>query len=796
MEDHHTIRSSDNRRRTSLFEHVMRTGVASWAILVVAINASVSAEAQYQEAPMLAKLVKEGKLPPVEQRLPDEPMVVKVVERIGKYGGEIRVLTDSPTEMFEMGAFISEMMLRFAADGRTLQPNTAKAWKVSEDGRTTTIYLRKGLKWSDGKPVTVDDVLFGYDDVVTNTDITPVTPAAYVVGGEPGKIEKVDDYTFRFHFKEPYGAFPYFLTQTWNTARLLMPKHYLKQFHVDYTPLEQVNKLVKKRGFTHWFQIFNDENYSVKTQGSLTPPQFPSIAGWIIDSVPSSGHIKLVRNPYYWKVDEQGNQLPYIDRAHSIHVGRPETRNLKLISGDVDYSAGMCWTDDLPVYLSGREGKDYEVYRWKCNWGSYATCYLNMTHPDPVMRMLFNNRKFRIALSLGIDREELNQVLYYGICEPTQLTVNPVCSYHVPEYTKAHAEYDPDRSNQLLDELGLERKGKWRRRPKVVFSTPWSKSYSKLDHGTISNGLREEFDRLGISLSPAPNISTELDGYQWHMKDADRLFMISRRGKVLLFQAGLEFEDDLNGSHFSEALQRKFDDQDLSLSGAVEISPEREGSRWRITDDKQSYTVLKKEETLEIHGEMLDVCRPGNRILTLSVEVVEGGFRPQTAEFLKEYWQHLSILVAFRQIGNTLFGVRREASQLQITVFPDDVGTDVSVLARPGYAIANWAPAWHRWFTSHGNAGEEPPTHVMQLLELWQAMRRTTDEQHRIELGRQMMKSQAENLWGIGTVAGLIRPVIVSHRLHNVPPEGLYGYPWYVTYLHHPGQFYLDPADN
>ena len=614
-------------------------------------------DAAYTEAPMLGALVEAGSLPPVQKRLPHEPPVVDTGGEIGRYGGQMRVISSQPNRMGELSVVLPEPLLRFDPDGRTVVPNVARHWELSEDGTSITIHLRKGMRWSDGAPVTVDDVLFAYDDVLRNEKIMPVFPARYTVGGKPMQMQRIDDYTFRMDFAEPCGAFPYFLTHARGPDSLLLPKHWLRKYHAKYTDPAQLEELARERGFSQWYELFQDRNAESRLEGigPLTAPDYPVLSAWHVVSVPSAGHVILERNPYYWKVDREGHQLPYIDSILSTFMGQKEAQGIAIISGDVDLAAMEGGFDDAPLFLSHRERGNYQVHFWECNWGTRVACYLNQTHRDPVLRKIFQNRDFRIALSLGINREEINNVLYFGQCMPRQLTVNRVCSYFEAEFASIHAEYDPDRANRMLDEIGLHR-----RRP----------------------------------------------------------------------------------------------------------------GGWRL--------------------------RPDGRILAFSCPVLEGGFRPQTAELLKDYWEDLGILMAVRVMEHSLFATRRQANALDILLYPDDVATDVMVLNSPVYGLHNWGWSWHLYLSTQGRTGERPPDHVMKLHEIWQQMRRTADVNERLTLGRKLIRSQAENLWGIGTVGRNSRPIIVTNRLRNVPAEGLWGWPWLATVLHHPEQFYLsnDESDS
>ena len=205
---------------------------------------------KFNEAPVLAELVKQGKLPPVEKRLPDEPAVVEPVEEIGQYGGTWRRAALSPTDTQIQERLGYEPLVRWARDGKTLIPNLCTSWKIGEGGRVYTFYLRKGVKWSDGEPFTADDIIFWYEDVLLNKELTPTFPKWLTVEGSPAKVEKVDTYTVRFRFPRPYSLFLDYLAGPEGPGPNLFnyPRHYMRQYHPKYTSKEKLDTMVKEAG--------------------------------------------------------------------------------------------------------------------------------------------------------------------------------------------------------------------------------------------------------------------------------------------------------------------------------------------------------------------------------------------------------------------------------------------------------------------------------------------------------------------------------------------------------------------
>ena len=278
----------------------------------------------FKEAPTLDAQVKAGKLPPVDKRLPEpsQLFVVKPLQEIGKYGGNWRRAFTGPAD-HENGNRINSIdkILTFDYTGTKIIPSLARDWKVSDDGKTTTIYLRKGAKWSDGKPLTADDFMFWYEDIYLNKNIVPTPFFEFQINGKDGKMRKIDDYTVAFEFPEPYAFFVYQLAgstgigaglatrgafQNWGGA--YAPAHYLKQFLPKYSSEDAANKKAKELGFDNWVSLLRNR-YSWALN-----PELPVMTPWRTVSPINTPTWSMERNPYFWAVDTAGNQLPYIDR--------------------------------------------------------------------------------------------------------------------------------------------------------------------------------------------------------------------------------------------------------------------------------------------------------------------------------------------------------------------------------------------------------------------------------------------------------------------------------------------------
>jgi len=420
---------------------------------------------KFSEAPGLAELVKQGKLPPVEKRLPQEPKVIVPVEEVGQYGGVWNRAWLGPSD--SMGVYKSigrESLIDYDAFGKTLVPNIVKRWVVSKDSKVYTLYLRKGIKWSDGQPFTADDILFVYEDVLMNKELTPTFPQWLTVKGKPVKVEKVDDYTIKFIFDEPMPLFLYQLAKPIDANALLYaPKHYMKQFHPKYTSKEELDKKIKEAGVKTWNELYTTKEDS----WWVNDPERPTIWSWKAVTSPTGPNFRLERNPYYWKVDVAGNQLPYINTVNNILVQNTEMVNLKAMTGELDFQWRHISAANYTLFMENREKGGYRVLNWRSTSGSNHVICFNLTCKDPVLKSLFNNDKFRKALSIAINREEINQIAYLGQAVPRQASLIPDVPYYSPEWEKAWAEYDPKKASAMLDEIGLSKKDKdgYRLRP-------------------------------------------------------------------------------------------------------------------------------------------------------------------------------------------------------------------------------------------------------------------------------------------------------------------------------------------
>ncbi len=436
--------------------------LADWSTIQNYEKESGKKIAKFSEAPMLQTMVAAGELPSVEERLPEEPRVIEPVEEVGQYGGIRRSVYQGGLAARAEGILgnqINEPLITLSRfDHATPIPNIAKGWQWNEDTTEITFFLRKGMKWSDGQAFTADDFLFWWEDIQLNDELTPVKPAQFRIDGELGLLEKVDDYAIKWTFAKPFGYFIDLLSRWWYVNWTYhAPKHYMKQFHPDYTPMEEIEQAMKEEGFGTWMDLFRS-----KLEFSQNP-DIPVINPWIVQSGQDVAKQVLKRNPYYWKVDTEGNQLPYIDSWERTAVPNPEAILLKVLAGEVDFvyaDHGVLTVADYPLIMERREEADYRLLGAVWPSDNVGTVYLNYSHQDPVLRELFLEKDFRIALSVAINRKEINKLVFKGTYFPSQVSYGapgPPFYGDKSPFTD-YIDYNAELANQLLDGIGLTKR--------------------------------------------------------------------------------------------------------------------------------------------------------------------------------------------------------------------------------------------------------------------------------------------------------------------------------------------------
>ena len=400
----------------------------------------------------------------VADRLPDEPLVVVPYDSIGSYGGTIKFLSNA-TEAgtSDMLSTRHVNLVRFADDLSTIVPNVAKDYEWNDDFTTLTFMLRKGHKWSNGEPFTARDVEFWYEDLMMNTNIREKPYPYLLVGGEPMTVDVIDDTTVRFNLPSPFPGL--LATLAWSYNQAFMPAHFLEQFHpeIDSNADANAQALGFEDGWDALAAYYGNSGWTDTPTPMLRNPDlvagleyaaYPSLEAYMTIEDTTEGRV-YAANPYFHQVDTAGNQLPYIDYQNERYINENEIRLLKLVNGEVDYKSQSVQLESAPQLLDGAESGGYSL---QINPGCGAALFsFNVTHPDLEKRKVYSDIRFRQAMSIALDRNEINDVAYYGMGVVEQFVgISPAPDF-VPEEIKMHmTQYDPDGANALLDEVGLK----------------------------------------------------------------------------------------------------------------------------------------------------------------------------------------------------------------------------------------------------------------------------------------------------------------------------------------------------
>jgi peptide/nickel transport system substrate-binding protein len=512
-------------------------GMKMFGAAMLATTALSTSALAFQEAPMLTEMVEAGMLPPVEERLPTNPTVVQAVE-VGEYGGTWHRAFKGPGDRWGPTKLMEERVLKWSAgeDGTlSLKPAYIESYSVNEDATEFTFTLLEGLKWSDGHPVTTEDVEFWYNDIFLNTDIVPTISSTFAPGGVPMELEVADDRTFTIKFAQPYVYFLTILAKdstgepSLDRPSFLFPKHYLTQFHSSYTSEEELAAIAEEYGAEDWTGLWG-------SKGAITSwwlnPELPVITAWMIETPAPGNVVSMVRNPYYYAVDQAGNQLPYIDRIEHRLFEAQDAFNLMIVQGQIDMQQRYANSNDFTFYMENAEDGDYRVAAWKS--ASTWSLVMNQTVQDDVLADLFGASDFRQAISIGIDRELINELAFSGLAEPRSASPISGSPYFDADLEAHWTDYDPDAANALLDGLGLTERDNdgFRLRPdgerlQIVVEG------NNDAYGTILELLAENFTDLGIELLPRIIDRTQWDdnrdnnNFQMQYTPFDRLSVVA-----------------------------------------------------------------------------------------------------------------------------------------------------------------------------------------------------------------------------------------------------------------------------
>jgi peptide/nickel transport system substrate-binding protein len=477
-------------------------GVLALLALSAALRPPPAAALELRETPMFSQAVAAGKLPPVGERLPGAPMVVGYTPRTGqpgKPGGTLRMLIGRTRDVRLLVVYGYARLVRYDRDLK-LVPDILQSYSVTDGGRVFTFKLRPGMKWSDGRPFTAEDFRFWWEDDANNRQLSPAgPPREMLVNGEPPKFEVIDPATVRYSWSRPN---PDFLAALAGASPLFIyePAHYLKKYHIKYS--RKVAEAEKRHTARRsWAAVFNKKNDMYKFDN----PDLPTLQPWMITNRAPTDRFVAVRNPYYFRVDENGYQLPYIDRV-VMDVAESKLIPAKTGAGESDLQARYLVFNDYTFLKKNELRNHYHTYLWRSGTGSQVALYPNLNVNDPAWRKVLRDVRFRRALSLAIDRSLINQVLYFGLALEGNDTVLPDSPLFEPIYQTRWANYDPEEASRLLDEMGLKRGSGGTRllpdgRPLDITVETAGESTEQTD---VLELIRETWRRVGIRLFVKP----------------------------------------------------------------------------------------------------------------------------------------------------------------------------------------------------------------------------------------------------------------------------------------------------
>jgi len=473
-----------------------------FAVLSVLLPQSVIAGG-YSAAPGLQERVQSGELPAVDQRLPENPKRINFTAnglKPGRYGGNLRLLMGRSKDVRLMVVYGYARLIGYDRK-LSLQPDIAERIDVKE-GRIFTIRLRKGHKWSDGTPFTAEDFRYYWQDVALDKNLSPLGPPKIMrVNGRLPVFTVIDEQTVRYQWQQPN---PFFLGALAGAAPLFIyrPARYLKKFHARYQDTDKLAAMVAKERRRNWVAL----HYSKDRQYAFDNPDLPTLQPWVATTRPPSERFVFKRNPYYFRVDQTGQQLPYIDQV-TITIASPKLIPAKVGSGDADLQARSLQFKNYTFLKRGEKRGNFKVRRWVNAKGAQIALYPNLNVKDKGWRDMVRNADFRRALSLAINRHEINQVVFFGLASEGGNTVLPESPLYKKQYAEKYARFNIREANRMLDGIGLKDRNPEgiRRLPdgrplQIIVETPGEDS----EQADVLELIGDSWKKIGVELFIKP----------------------------------------------------------------------------------------------------------------------------------------------------------------------------------------------------------------------------------------------------------------------------------------------------
>jgi peptide/nickel transport system substrate-binding protein len=484
----------------------------------------------FSESPIFAEQVSKGELPPVEDRLPAEPQVINTVEGIGTYGGTWRRAFTSPRDGQNYDRISHDWMMLRDIDTVTKRPHLVDKWEVVDD-KVFTYHLREGVKWSDGTPLTTEDFRFAHEEISYNDEINPGRGKRLSYTEFSPLFEVVDKYTYRYTFDEATPIWNDEMDTFWGYTLhgrvghpAYAPAHYVKQYHMDFGDQDSILSQSEDAGFSSWGSWFNEKGDSLRNVG------LPTVAPWDLTSPITEPLYEFFRNPYYYEVDAEGNQLPYFDRISMTLTEDSEVLNLRAIAGEFDFQARHVQKDKLPVFLQNQEKGGYTMDVVGATSGGWGFSF-NQTWDgdDDEIAKLMRTREFRYALSHAINEAEVNEVVYLGLATNQAVVPHPAVPFYLgPEWDHKNSSYDPALANTYLDGLGYDKKDSSGMRLRldgkgpVQIEVSFVEAYFQ-DWETSVEMIEGYFETIGIDIFPKPVSHEAIWG--WRANNLAQMYM-------------------------------------------------------------------------------------------------------------------------------------------------------------------------------------------------------------------------------------------------------------------------------
>ena len=406
----------------------------------------------YSESPLLSKMVKNGKLPPIESRLPQTPRIIDFASRnleIGKFGGTIKMLMARAKDARQMTVYGYARLLIYKPKTFEFQPDILQSFDVIR-GKKFIFNLRPGHKWSDGHPFTAEDFRYWWEDVANNPKLSPVGPPKVMkVDGKLPQFRILNNLSIQYEWEKPN---PDFLAALAGASPLYIyrPAHYMRQFHAEFTANSELQKLVTTAKQRNWAALHNKMDNLYRNDNI----DLPVLQPWVCISKSSSNRLRFKRNPFFHRIDPKGQQLPYIDEF-IFGIASNKLISAKTGTGEVDLQARYLRFDDYTFLKKGEDRSPYSTRLWTTAKGSHLALFPNLNHKNKVLRSIMQDVRFRRALSMAVNRYEINQVIYYGLAIEGNNTVLPESPLYKPYYRSKWAQLNLKSANQLLDDMGL-----------------------------------------------------------------------------------------------------------------------------------------------------------------------------------------------------------------------------------------------------------------------------------------------------------------------------------------------------